>query len=291
MNATPPAPPYGVIGLGQVGSAITRALSRSFPEVPVLAVEPDPKARAQALQNRVVTEALDQPGPALQACGLIFLCVPLGRLRGVLDGLAPFLGAEVLLSDTIMVKGAVEELVAEVLPEAIFVGGHPMVGGDGTDPGGRADLFAGKTVVLTPRPGQEPHAARLGTVWAAMGARPVVLSAQEHDRLVAATTHAPYLAALALTRVAGSLEGAERVVGKSFADVSRLASLAPEVAAASVGANPFAAAAARVLADELHRLADLAEREPGALAELAAEGRSLRAKLLPDSGQSITAPR
>lgn len=282
MNATPPSPPYGVIGLGRVGSALTRALSRSFPEVPIVAVEPDPRARAQALQNRVVSEALAEPGPALQECGLIFLCVPLGRMRGVLEGLAPHLGPEVILTDTIMVKGAVERLVEEVLPEAIFVGGHPMVGGDGSDPGGRADLFAGKTVALTPRQGQEPYAARLGTVWAAMGARPVVLAAQEHDRLVAATTHAPYLAALALTRIAGSLEGAERVVGKSFADVSRLASLAPEVGAASVGANPFAPAAARVLADELHRLADLAERQPEELVEVAAEGRSQREKLLPE---------
>lgn len=282
MNATLPSPPYGVIGLGRIGTALTRALSRTFPEIPVYAVEPDPRARAKALLDRLVTDAFEAPTAALETCGLIFLCVPMGQLPQLLDGLAPHLREGTILTDTIMVKGAVREVVERVLPEAAFVGGHPMVGGDGRDPGERADLFVGRRVVLCPREGQEEAAARVGAVWAAMGARPVVLSDQEHDRLVAATTHAPYLAALALTRVAGTLEEAERVAGKSFADASRLAALAPEVGAASVAANPYAAAAARVLADELRRLADLAETDPAELSVAAAEAREQRARLLPD---------
>lgn len=282
MNATLPPPPYAVIGLGRVGTALTRALSRTFPEITVLAVEPDPRARAKALLDRLVTDALEAPSPALEKCGLIFLCVPLGQLPTLLDGLAPHLGEKAILTDTIMVKGAVREVVDRVLPQATYVGGHPMVGGDGSDPGERADLFVGRRVILCPKEGEEEAAAKVGAVWAAMGARPVVLSARDHDRLVAATTHAPYLAALALTRVAGSLEGADRVVGKSFADTSRLAALAPEVAAASVAANPFAAAAARVLADELHRLADLAESDPAELSAAAAEARAHRERLLPE---------
>lgn len=282
MNATLPSPPYAVIGLGRIGSALTRALSRTFPEVPVYAVEPEPRARAKALQDRLVSDAFEAPTAALASCGLVFLCLPLGQLPQLLDGLAPHLREGAILTDTIMVKGAVREVVERALPGVTFVGGHPMVGGDGRDPGDRADLFVGRRVVLCPREGQEEAAARVGAVWAAMGARPVVLTDEEHDRLVAATTHAPYLAALALVRVAGALEAAERVVGKAFADASRLAALAPEVGAASVAKNPFAAAAARVLADELRRLADLAESAPEELTAAAAEARDQRARLLPD---------
>ena len=99
---------------------------------------------------------------------------------------------------------------------------------------------------------------------------------------MAATTHAPYLAALALVRMAGTLEDAERVVGQSFADASRLARLPPEVGAASVGANPFAAAAARILADELRRLADLADGDLAELSVAAAEARAQRERLVPE---------
>lgn len=282
MNATLPSPPYGVIGLGRIGTALTRALSRTFPEIPVLAVDPDPRARAGVLVDHLVADAFEAPTAALEACGLIFLCVPLGRIPGLLEGLGPHLQESTILTDTIMVKGAVREVVEGMLPEANFVGGHPMVGGDGKEPGERADLFVGRRVVLCPREGQEEAAARVGAVWAAMGARPVVLPDEEHDRLVAATTHAPYLAALALARVAGTLEEADRVAGKSFADASSLAALPPEIGAASVAANPFTAAAARVLADELHRLADLAESDPSKLTEAASEALAQRARLLPD---------
>ena len=282
MNATLPPPPYAVIGLGRLGTALSRALSRTFPENSVLAVEPDPRLRAKALLDRLVSDAQEAPTPALGKCGLIFLCVPLGELEATLQSLAPHLGEKVILTDTTTVKGAVREIVDRVLPNVTFVGGHPMVGADGSDAGERADLFAGRRVILCPREGEEEAAARVGAVWAAMGARPVVLSDRDHDRLVAATTHAPYLAALALARMAGSLEEAERVVGKAFVDASRLATLAPEVVAASVAANPFAAAAARVLADELRRLADLAESSPEELSAAAAEARAHRERLVPE---------
>lgn len=282
MNATLPTPPYAVIGLGRIGSTLIRALSRTFPEISLYAVEPDPRARAKALLDRLVADAFEAPTPALRACGLIFLCVPMGELPDLLGNLASNLGEKTILTDTIMVKGAVRGLVEKALPDAVYVGGHPMVGGDGLDPGERADLFVGRRVVLCPREGEEEVAARVGAVWSAMGARPVVLSDRDHDRLVAATTHAPYLAALALARVAGSLEDADRVVGKSFADASRLAGLPPEVGAASVAANPFTAAAARVLADELRRLADLAEGDPAELSVAAAEAREHRKRLVPE---------
>ncbi len=282
MNATLPPPPYAVIGLGRIGSTLIRALSRTFPESPVFAVDPDPRARAKALLDRLVTDAFEAPTAALANCGLIFLCVPMGELPGLLDGLAPHLGEKTILTDTIMVKGAVREMVEKAIPRATFVGGHPMVGGDGRDPGERADLFVGRRVVLCPKEGEEEAAAKVGAVWSAMGARPVVLSDRDHDRLVAATTHAPYLAALALVRMAGTLEDAERVVGQSFADASRLARLPPEVGAASVGANPFAAAAARILADELRRLADLADGDLAELSVAAAEARAQRERLVPE---------
>ncbi|AKU91782.1 prephenate dehydrogenase [Vulgatibacter incomptus] len=279
MNATPPKPPFAVVGLGQLGTALVKAIGRAFPESPIVAIEPDPKARAQALQDRLVGVADETPGPSLTPCGLVFLCVPLGTLPEVLPLLGPHLGPEAIVTDLSPVKGAVASLVEQHLPGVRHVGGHPLVAGE---PGsnGKADLFVGRPVALCPRPGQESLAAGVGTVWAAIGARPVVIPADEHDRLIAATAHAPYLASLALIRIAGALDGAERLMAKTFAEALRPAGLSAEAMAAAVGANPFAPAAVRVVADELRRLADLAESDPEGLLAAAIDGRAARARLL-----------
>ncbi|HEY0840551.1 MAG TPA: prephenate dehydrogenase/arogenate dehydrogenase family protein, partial [Vulgatibacter sp.] len=244
MKVTPPTPPFAVVGLGQLGGGLARALGRSFPEAQLLALEVDPKARSQALQDRLVAQAEGAPGPWLGECGLIFLCVPIATLPDLLPALAPHLSPKAIVTDVSPVKGAIAAMVAEHLPGIRYVGGHPLVAGDPSGPGpARGDLFVGRPVALCPKAGEESLAASVGAVWAAIGARPVVISAEEHDRLIAATAHAPYLSALALARVAGALEGAERLIARSFGEAFRPAGLPPASMAAAVGHNPFAPAA------------------------------------------------
>src|SRR5690606_22682093 len=144
MNATLPPPPYAVIGLGRIGTALTRALSRTFPENSVLAVEPDPRLRARALLDRLVMDAQEaptrarastfpdnsylemepdarlratpllvrlvmdaqeEPTPALAKGGQIFLCGPQGQLESIREGLAPHLGEKTIRTVTLIVKG------------------------------------------------------------------------------------------------------------------------------------------------------------------------------------------
>ncbi len=284
MNVTPPEPPFGVIGLGLVGGSLARALARSLPEARLVVVDPEPSARAAALRDRLTKDALDAPGPALAECNLVFLCMPMAELPLLLPKLQPHLRPDALLADVLPVKAPVERLVAEALPDARWVGCDPLIGG--RDPGGwnraRPDLFVGRPVALCPRQGQEALAAGVGTIWAALGARPVVLPAEEHDRLVAVTNQAPWLTALALARVASASPGAERLVGRGLDEALRLAGSAPEELAAALATNPFAPAVARVVADELRRLADLAESDPTALEAAAAEGRDARFRMLPE---------
>lgn len=282
MNVTPPEPPFGVIGLGLVGGSLARALARTLPAARLVVVDTDPGARATALADRLTKDALDAPGPALASCRVIFLCVPMPALPTVLEQLRPHLHPEVILSDVLPAKVGVERMVTETLPDVRWVGSHPLVGG--RDPQGfsraRPDLFVGRPVALCPLAGQEELAGSVGTLWAALGARPVVVSAEEHDRVVAVTNHVPYLAAIALARVADAIPGAERMVGRGMEEALRLAGSAPEALATAVAENSFAPAVARVLADELRRLADLAESDPGAFVEAAAEARAARDRLV-----------
>jgi prephenate dehydrogenase len=98
-----------------------------------------------------------------------------------------------------------------------------------------ADLFAGRTYVLTPSaPGElETPAAREFLGWLqAIGAVTVRLAPEEHDRVVARTSHLPQLlsTALAVTLVS-QLESADhlQVAGPGLADTLRLAASSYEV--------------------------------------------------------------
>jgi prephenate dehydrogenase len=83
-----------------------------------------------------------------------------------------------------------------------FVGSHPIAGDQRTGvEHARADLFDGRTVVVTPTGATDPPAITMVTrFWESLGAHVVTMNAEDHDATLAATSHLPHLVAAALAR-------------------------------------------------------------------------------------------
>ena len=81
-----------------------------------------------------------------------------------------------------------------------FVGGHPLAGRETSGYGASdAGLFADRPwVIVPPEPADEAAIARVETLIAACAARPVRMTAADHDRAVAAISHLPLVVAAAL---------------------------------------------------------------------------------------------
>ena len=80
------------------------------------------------------------------------------------------------------------------------MGGHPIAGSEQTGVAhARGDLFDGRACVLTPTANTTPADERqLAEFWTALGARVVKMNPTEHDRALAAISHAPHVIAAAL---------------------------------------------------------------------------------------------
>jgi prephenate dehydrogenase len=89
-------------------------------------------------------------------------------------------------------------------------------------------LYRNATWVLSPLPRTSPEALALAAELAqAVGARPVVLEAARHDRLVASISHLPFLLASALTAAVADVGADDPTVWElaagGFRDTSRVA--------------------------------------------------------------------
>ncbi|RBY96200.1 prephenate dehydrogenase/arogenate dehydrogenase family protein [Blastococcus sp. TF02-8] len=220
---TMPAPPVGVVGLGQLGGSLAAALVAAGREVSGWDVDPAARNAAAARGVRITQEL----------SGVVVLAVPLPAMTTALDDLAVDPDA------TVTDLGSVKVPVVEALGGAFggrFVGGHPMCGtersGHGaTDPG----LFAGARWALCLEPGTElPRWLRVAEVALAVGAEVVPVTAAEHDDAVAAVSHVPHLLAaalaaaaaeagpLALALTAGSFRDGTRVIGSDPAFVTAM---------------------------------------------------------------------
>jgi prephenate dehydrogenase len=110
-----------------------------------------------------------------------------------------------------------------------FVGSHPLAGDHRTGPEyARGDLFDGRTVVVTPQDDTPPGLVqRVQEFWQSLGADVTLLSPEEHDRALAATSHLPHLVAAGLA--AATPEEWLRLTGSGWADATRIAAGDPEL--------------------------------------------------------------
>jgi prephenate dehydrogenase len=104
-----------------------------------------------------------------------------------------------------------------------FIGSHPIAGDHRTGPEhARGDLFEGRTVVVTPEDDTPAGLVeRAKSFWESLGATVELLSPEEHDRALAATSHLPHLVAAALA--AATPEEWLRLAGAGWGDTTRIA--------------------------------------------------------------------
>ena len=256
---TMPAPPVGVVGLGQLGGSLAAALAAAGG--PVTGWDVDPAAREAAAARGVqITRELS---------GVVVLAVPLPALATALDDLT--IDPDATVTDVGSVKVPVLEILGASYGDR-FVGGHPMAGTErsghaATDPG----LFTGARWAVCLDPGTDLHRwLRVAEVALAAGAEVVPVTSVEHDDAVATVSHVPHLLAAALAAAAGQAGPlALNLAAGSFRDGTRVAGSDPAFVAAMVEGNagPTAAALARV-EQQLSRPWD----------ELVADGHAVRTR-------------
>ncbi|HWR49947.1 MAG TPA: prephenate dehydrogenase/arogenate dehydrogenase family protein, partial [Bryobacteraceae bacterium] len=159
--------------------------------------------------------------------------------------LAPLVRPDTVVTDAGSTKVAITA-AASLLP-CRFVGGHPLAGkAERGASAADAQLFSGRPYVLT----SEPPAEFLEWL-KAIGAIPVRMSPEQHDRVVALTSHLPQLASTALAAELASLDQADLAVsGPGLADMTRLAGSSWDIWAdiLQTNAGPVSAALDRYIA-------------------------------------------
>jgi prephenate dehydrogenase len=190
---------------------------------------------AQARKLGLIDEAVSLE-EAAHSADLIFLAVPVGAVPGVLATLAPHLQDRTIITDAGSTKADVVQAAVENLGARVgqFVPGHPIAGAEKTGPdAATADLYQGRTVVLTPLP-QNTLAVRnrVTRLWEAVGARVLTMSPPAHDRALASVSHLPhFLASVFMGQVAASEDADLRLglAGTGFRDFTRIAAGSAEM--------------------------------------------------------------
>ena len=258
-----------IVGLGLIGGSFARALRAADAIEHISGFDTDAEQLRQALALGVIDAGADEAAGAVRGADLVLLAVPVLATASALRGLRPGLGVNTVVTDVGSTKqsvlGAVEEVFGDLPPR--FVAAHPIAGTEKSGVAhGKADLFRGHRVILTPHARQDSTAqALVEHLWEKAGARVVCMDAARHDAIFAATSHLPHLLAYSFVDMLARLDGADADVfpnaGGGFRDFTRIASSSPRMWHDILRANaqPVSALLRRQIA-ELQELQGMIER-------------------------------
>ena len=274
-----------IVGTGLIGASVGLAARASgVPEVRGWDIDPD------ALAVAVEREAVEPAGSLEEAVAdaeLAIVAAPVAAVPAQVAAVLAASGDGTTVTDVGSTKGAVTQAVTD----ARYIGGHPVCGSE-THGAAHANggLFSGATWFLTPVAATDPERYRVlhGFV-VSLGAVPVAVDPQAHDRLVALTSHLPHALANVLLNQAGAsrIEGHEPLAaaGGSLRDMTRVAGANPRIWVDIFLDNADALAGA--LAEHRRRVEQveraLAEGDAGFLARWIAEASGNRRRILADA--------
>lgn len=276
-------------GLGLMGGSLAAALRANDSCREIVGIARRQSSLTTATTLRMINRGTTDLRDGVSEADLVVLCTPVGDILAKIAEIGPWLKPGCVLLDLGSTKAEVCQAM-ESLPEHVQpIGGHPMCGKESSGLAmAEPTLYRDRVFVLAPLQRTAPQAVALAEALVrAIGARPVYLDPERHDRIVAAISHLPYLLAASLVLAAEQLSQQAdgqpdalfwALAASGFADTSRVAASSIPMMTDILRTNRAAVLeAARQAQSQLARLAELLEQDDiDALSSLLSAARERR---------------
>jgi len=212
-----------IVGVGLIGGSIAAAIRQRVPDCSVMGIGRNRERLQCAQKAGLLTSWADEITTATIPTGsLAIVCLPVNQIADTVNQLLKA-GCE-LVTDAGSVKASICAGLQDQ-SDLRYVGAHPIAGSEQSgfehaDP----NLFAGRLcVVTTSSPQQASHrnVQRVIALWKSLEANVCLMTPDEHDRVLALTSHLPHILA---SVAAGCVEpDLLNFTGTGYRDTTRIA--------------------------------------------------------------------
>ncbi len=209
-----------IVGVGLIGGSIAAAVRKRFPECRVIGIGRNPERLKAACDRGLLTECSDQISAAsIPEGSLGIVCLPVDQIASAVLQLIDA-GCE-LITDAGSVKASIYASLGGD-SDRTYVGSHPIAGSEQTGfEHADADLFVNRLCVVTPMYANSIKTARVVSFWKSIGAVVQEMSPDEHDRVLALTSHLPHIIAAVMSGCVAPDQ--LPFTGTGFRDTTRIA--------------------------------------------------------------------
>jgi prephenate dehydrogenase len=210
-----------VIGLGLMGGSLAMALKEKC--AALFGIDADHATLQLALDKQIVDQADSDPVKLLPQVDLVILATPIPAIIDFIRELPSLIQTPCIVLDLGSTKKNIVQVMSSLPKLFDPIGGHPICGKEklGLENADR-NLYRGFPFVITPleRTTQRAKSA-VSQIISVIGANMIEMTSEEHDNILASTSHLPFLISSALAHA--TPEEFASLIGPGFRSTSRLA--------------------------------------------------------------------
>jgi len=221
----------GFIGLGLMGGSIARLIRQKDPSIRIFGFSRSDTTIQYALDHHIIDHGSTKKIEIPQDLDLVFICTPISLIQDYIVFLDQHILGHLLMTDVGSIKQGIGEGIS-FRKGHCFIGGHPMAGSEKTGiQYSDASLMKNATYILIPQ--QHREYTKFANFIRELDFRVLELNVEEHDTMVMAASHFPYLMAQLTVKNTEiiSLEqkpSFQKVISTGFYDTTRVASSSVE---------------------------------------------------------------
>ena len=224
-----------IIGMGLIGSSISRALIENHVANNVYGLDSDSKVIKKCQNLNILIQGETELKNFDFQFDLVIICTPLSTYKQIFQSLSEFVSQPTLVTDVGSTKMSTINDFKNIKENRnmTFIPSHPIAGLEKSGPEhGFSKLFDNRYCILTPYEKNDDSINKISEMWKAIGMKIEIMDADRHDRVLAMTSHIPQLIAFSVVGTATELESHMRdeVIKYSaagFRDFTRLAGSDP----------------------------------------------------------------
>ena len=223
-----------IYGVGLIGGSLAAALKNKSFANEIVGFGRTQKNLEKAVELGVIDRIASRVEDELQDTDIVVVATPVLATKEAFRIIAGGQFSSCVITDVGSVKRCIVEYAQEHFGVEFskFVPAHPIAGREHSGVNAAtADLFLGKRTILTPTQRTNPDAVDLvRTMWETVGSTVSSMEVQQHDDLLAASSHLPHLMAFALVNYVANHTRSEEcfeLAASGFYDFTRIASSDP----------------------------------------------------------------
>ncbi len=219
-----------IVGVGLMGGSVGLAIRKYRLAKEVIGLSQKQSSLVAAIKKKAIDTACSDVPKAIRNADLVILATPVDSIIKLLTTISPYLRRGCVVTDIGSSKVEVVSAAEKVLSNnVIFIGSHPLVGSEkqGVE-FATAELFDHSQCIMTPTKKTHYSAQeKVKKLWTKIGSHVSILSAQEHDEIMAYTSHLPHLLAFGLVEVISPEQ--LKFAAKGLLDTTRIAGSSPQM--------------------------------------------------------------